>query len=434
LRVYGVALLLSLASSILPGLLPARQIWQTDAMHAMKSGGVGAVFRRATLRDILLATQIALCALLLTAALVALRGMQRSLHAPLGFQPDGVVSAETDLHMAGYTDQSSLVVRKRMLEQASHIPGLTAVGSINELPLNTGGSGSPVYREGTTDFRSSNTVQVAKYYSISPGYLRAAETRLLRGRDFSWHDDATTTKVALVNATFARVMFGDVLPIGRHFMTAGKSLYEIVGIVEDGKYDSLTESPQAAMFFPLPQNADSDTTVIVRSALPPAEVARALSRTLATVDPDLPFTVRSWPDELGVMYFPARVATVSLGVMGMLAAMLAVTGIFGLAEYSISKRWKELGIRVSLGAQRAQLKRSALGRPLTILMTGSAAGLLAGVLASRLLAQIVYQATPRDPLVLCGVLLTMALLGLLATWIPARRVLAVDPAQLLRDE
>jgi predicted permease len=432
--VYGVALLLSLASSILPGLLPARQIWQTDVLQAMKSGGVGVVFRRATLRDILLGTQIALCALLLTAALVALRGMQRSLHAPLGFRPEGVVSAETDLHMAGYSDQSSLVVQKRMLDQASHIPGLTAVGSINDLPLNTGGSGSPVYREGTTDFRGSNSVQVAKYYSISPGYLRAAETRLLRGRDFSWHDDATTTKVALVNDTFARVMFGDVLPIGHHFMTGEKSLYEIVGIVEDGKYDSLTESPQPAMFFPVAQYADSDTTLIVRSALPPAEVARALSHTLTSIDPDLPFTIRSWPDELAVMYFPARVASISLGVMGMLAAMLAVTGIFGMAAYSVSKRWKELGIRVSLGAQRAQLMRSALGRPLAILVAGSAAGLLVGVLASRLLAQIVYQATPRDPLVLCGVLLTMALLGLLATWIPARRVLAVDPAQLLRDE
>jgi ABC-type antimicrobial peptide transport system permease subunit len=257
---------------------------------------------------------------------------------------------------------------------------------------------------------------------------------LLRGRDFNWHDDAATTKVALVNATFARVMFGDIPAIGRHFMTGEKSLYEIVGIVEDGKYDSLTESPQAAMFFPLAQNADSDTTVIVRSVLPPAEAARALLRALTSIDPDLPFTTRSWPDALGVMYFPARVATASLGVMGALAAMLAVTGIFGMAAYSISRRWKELGIRVSLGAQRVQLMRSALGRPLAILVTGSAAGLLAGVLASRLLAQIVYQATPHDPLVLCGVLLTMASLGLLATWIPARRVLAVDPAQLLRDE
>jgi predicted permease len=433
-RVYGVALLLSLASSILPGLLPARQIWQADAMQAMRKGGVGTVFRKATMRDILLATQIAVCALLLTAALVALRGMQRSLHAPLGIQPEGVVTADTDLHMAGYTDQSSLAVEKRMLEQVSQLPGVTAVGAINEPPLNTGGSSTPVYRQGTTDFRGSNSAFAAKYFSISPGYFRAAGTRLLRGRDLSWHDDATAPKVALINDTFAHMMFGDVPPIGRHFLMGEKALYEVIGVVEDGKYDSLTESPKPAMFFPVAQYADSDITLIVRSALPAAEVGRMLRSTLASIDPNLPFTIGSWPDALTVVYFPARIATASLGVMGVLAALLAVTGVFGMAAYSISKRWKELGIRVSLGAQRAQLMRSALSRPFAILVVGSGAGLLAGVLASRLLAQIVYQATPRDPLVLCGVMLTMSLLGLVATWIPARRVLAVDPAKLLRDE
>jgi len=433
-RVYGVALLLSLASSILPSLLPARQIWQADAMQAMRKGGVGAVFRKATMRDILLATQIAVCALLLTAALVALRGMQRSLHAPLGIQPEGVVTADTDLHMAGYTDQSSLAVEKRMLEQVSQLPGVTEVGAINEPPLNTGGSSTSVYRQGTTDFRDSNSAFAAKYFSISPGYLPAAGTRLLRGRDLSWHDDATTPKVALINDTFAHMLFGDVPPIGRHFLIGEKALYEVIGVVEDGKYDSLTERPKPAMFFPVAQYADSDVTLIVRSALPAADVGRMLRGTLANIDPNLPFTVGSWPDALVVVYFPARIATASLGVMGVLAALLAVTGVFGMAAYSISKRWKELGIRVSLGAQRAQLMRSALSRPFAILVVGSGAGLLAGVLASRLLAQIVYQATPRDPLVLCGVMLTMSLLGLVATWIPARRVLAVDPAKLLRDE
>ena len=433
-RIYGVALLLSLASSILPGLLPARQIWQTDAMQAMRKGGAGSIFRKATLRDILLAAQIAVCALLLTAALVALRGMQRSSHAPLGIQPDGVVIADTDLHMAGYSDQSALQVEKRLLEQVSQAPGVTAVGAINEPPLNTGGSSTPVYREGAADFRDSNSLFAAKFFSISPDYFRAAGTRLLQGRDFSWHDEATTPKVAVVNHTFAHVMFGDVSPLGRRFLIGEKALYEIVGVVEDGKYDSLAENPQPAMFFPVAQYADTDVTLIVRSGLPVADVVPMLRGRLAKIDPDLAFTVASWPDALAIDYFPARIATACLGVMGALAAMLAVTGVFGMAAYSISKRWKELGIRVSLGAQRARLMRSALGRPLAIVAVGSAAGLVAGVLASRLLAQIVYQATPRDPLVLCGVMVTMALLGLVATWIPARRVLAVDPAQLLRDE
>ena len=174
--------------------------------------------------------------------------------------------------------------------------------------------------------------------------------------------------------------------------------------------------------------------MVVRSALPPAEIVPDLRRVLAQIDPSLPFVFHSWPDALAFVLFPARVATATLGVMGLLAAMLAVTGVFGMAMYSVSKRMKELGIRAALGAQAAQLMRSALGRPLLVLVCGSAAGLLLGVIASRLLAQIVYQATPRDPLVLAGVVITMALLAFLATWIPAQRALGVHPARLLREE
>ncbi len=132
--------------------------------------------------------------------------------------------------------------------------------------------------------------------------------------------------------------------------------------------------------------------------------------------------------------FPARAATAALGIMGLLAAMLAVTGIFGVAAYSVSRRMKELGIRVALGAARVQLMQSALGRPLSLLGSGAIAGLIAGVLTSRLLAQIVYEATPGDPIVLSGVLLTMGVLGAAAMLVPARRALRVDPAGLIREE
>ena len=132
--------------------------------------------------------------------------------------------------------------------------------------------------------------------------------------------------------------------------------------------------------------------------------------------------------------FPSRMATVSLGVLGMMGAMLSITGIFGMAAYSVSKRLRELGIRMALGAQRREVLAAALGRPLKLLAFGSMAGLLSGILASRLLAFIVYQATPRDPLVLAGVVLAMLLLGLLATWIPAQRALSVNPLILLREE
>ena len=132
--------------------------------------------------------------------------------------------------------------------------------------------------------------------------------------------------------------------------------------------------------------------------------------------------------------FPSRMATVWLGVLGVMGGMLSITGIFGMAAYSVSKRLRELGIRVALGAQRKEVLQAALGRPLKLLAIGSVAGLLFGILASRVLAFIVYQATPRDPLVLAGVVLAMLLLGLVATWIPALRALSVDPLILLREE
>jgi predicted permease len=434
-RVYAIAFVLSMGSGILPGLLPARQIWRTDATQALRSGANAAVLlRRLTLRDVLLVAQIALCALLVTASLVSLRGMERSLHAPFGFVPRDALVVKTDMHMAGYSDDSALPVQRRMIEAAAGIPGVTGAGIVNEIPLGGSANTTPVYREGTADPRSSNSIMVPHYYSASPGYLQAAGTRLLAGRDFTWADDAHAPKIALVNQTFAHTLFGNSPAVGRYFMNTDKSLVEIAGVVEDGKYDSLTEDQSPAIFFPLAQSTDSDTALVVRSQLPAAEIAGAVHRVIAGIDSSLPLTIEPWSDSLALVLFPARMATAALGVMGLLAAMLAITGIFGMAAYSVSKRLRELGIRVALGAQRAQVMRSALGRPAILLVSGSAAGVLLGVLASRLLASLVYEATPRDPLVLAGAAAAMMLIGLVAAWIPARRALAVNPAQLLREE
>ena len=163
-------------------------------------------------------------------------------------------------------------------------------------------------------------------------------------------------------------------------------------------------------------------------------MAAALARTLSGIEPNVPITVESWPDALEDVLFPARAATVALGVMGLLAAMLAVTGIFGMAAYSVSRRTKELGIRVALGARRTHVMSAAVGRPIVLLGVGSVVWLLSGVFATRLLGQIVYQANPRDPVVLGGAVLTMALLGIAASAIPAWRALAVDPSKLMREE
>jgi predicted permease len=429
--------LLAAASCVLPALLTARQIWQIDAMQVMK-GTAQTMFRRMTVRDVLLGLQVALCALLVTCALVGLRGMNRQLPAPIGFEPEGAVLAQTEMKMAGYSDESSLPVQKRMIEQASLIPGVTAVGTIDEPPLNTGGSSTPVYREGTQDFRDSNSALTAKFFTISPGYLEGAGTRLIAGRDFTWSDVKQAPQVALVNETFARTLFGSPhAAIGRHFAEPGThqaNLYEVVGVVEDGKYDSLTEAPQAAMFWPLAQNNDNDVTLVVRSNRPPAEIAAALATMMAKIDPSLPVTIQSWPDALALVLFPARVATVALGVLGLLAGILAATGIFGMASYAVARRLREMGIRVALGAQRAQVLRAALGRTMLLLGIGSVAGLVLGALGSRVLASIVYEATVYDPLVVTGAVGAMVLIGIMAAAVPAQRAVSVEPAALLREE
>ena len=434
-RTFLIAALLSIAAGVLPGLLPARQVWRTDATEAMKSGTTSArILRSFTVRDLLLGIQIALCALLMTASLVALRGMERSLHAPFGFVPEGAMIADTDMKMAGYSDDSAFPVQRRMVEEASQLAGVTAAGTIDALPLSGGGSNWTVYREGTTDFRPSNGAMAPHAYQISPGYLQAANTTLLAGRDFTWNDGANRPKVAIVNQFFAHKMFGDEPAIGRHFLGGDNTRYEIVGIVENGKYEMLTEETAAAMFFPLAQGHEANTLLVVRSELPPEEVAASLNRLLSGIDSSLPFALRAWPQRLSLVLFPARIATLALGVMGMLAAMLAVTGVFGMATYTVSKRLREFGIRVALGAHRLQLMSAALTRPFVVLVSGSVVGLILGVFASRLLAALVFEASPRDPLVLLGAVSSMTVIGLVATWLPARRAMAVNPAQLLREE
>jgi ABC-type antimicrobial peptide transport system permease subunit len=206
----------------------------------------------------------------------------------------------------------------------------------------------------------------------------------------------------------------------------------VIGIVADGKYNSLAEDQQTAMFVPMLQSPTTATSMIVRSSNP--RVAQALRREFHNMDAALPVFIDTWKKEMDTALFPARMAATALGIMGAMGGVLAATGIFGMAAYAVSKRLRELGIRMALGAQRKEVLKAALGRAVRLLAIGSGVGLLLGILASRVLAAVVYQATPRDPLVLGGVVLAMALLGLAATWIPAQRAMSVDPAVLLREE
>jgi predicted permease len=433
---YTLALLLAIFSGFLFGLVPVRQVLRADPWQIIRSGSAGGgSMRRFTQREVLLGLQITICAVLVTGSLVAVRGLARSMENNYGFQPQNAVLVHSDLHMGGYDGDQQPQMQRRMLDAAAAIPGVTAAGYADRLPLSIGGSDSSVFADSTTDYRPANVIADAQTLDVSPDYFRAAGTAMLAGRSFTLDDDKKAPAVAVVNKEFARKLFGSVdKAVGGHFKEWGGDRVEVVGVVEDGKYETLTESQQPAMFHSFLQSPFGNTWIIVRSQHGAEEIAGALQRSMRRLDPSLPLEIKTWNSEMESALFAPRVATVALGVLGLLGTMLAVTGIFGMASYAVSKRLRELGIRVALGANRREVLGAALGRAFRLLAFGSAAGVILGVLATRVLSSIVYQATPSDPIVLGGVVMTMLAVGLVAAWIPARHALAVDPMILLRDE
>jgi len=436
-NVYAIAFLLSLASGLLFGAVPVKQVLRTDAYQIIKSGTTSTVGRQLTTRDILLGMQVALCAVLVTSSIVAVRGLVRSLHSDFGFEPRNAMLVETDLDMAGYRGDAVPAMQKRMIDAITAIPEVTAAALVSVPPLHPACcNDSNVFTDEATDLRSSNAAADAVIFSISPEYLRAAGTTLLAGRDFTWHDDKNAPRVAVLNREFARRIFGSVTnAMGRNYKLPDGKRIQVVGVVEDGKYSpNLTDPLPPAMFLPILQSPSTETYVIVRSSGNPQQLAAAIRTKLRDLDRGLSSFIQTWNQAMDGALFASRMAALSLGVLGVMGAMLSVTGIFGMAAYSVSKRLRELGIRMALGAQRREVLQAALGRACKLLAYGSAAGLLLGILAGRVLAFIVYQATPRDPLVLAGTVLAMSLLGLVATWIPAQRALSIDPMILLREE
>jgi len=435
-RTYIVALVLALLSGLLFGIVPVRQVFKANPYQGIKAGASGAAATsRLTLRDLLLAGQIAVCAVLVTASLVSVHGMVRSLHSSFGFVPDNAMQVNTDLQMGGYSGDKVTAMQRHMLDAVEKIPGVTAAGYASRIPLNIGWNDWTIFADSTTDERPSNAAADAMEYGVSPGYFEAAATAVRAGRTFTWNDDKDAPKVAVVNQEFARRLFGSAeKAVGAHFKLWGGGRIQVVGVVEDGKYMTLSEDPKPALFVPMLQHPWSDTWLIVRSNRNPQELGAALQQTLRGIDAGLPYTISTWTRQLDTVLFAARAASLALGVLGGLGAMLAVTGIFGMASYSVSKRLRELGIRIALGAGHRQVLHAALGRVFRLLAIGSVLGLLLGIAATKLLSFIVYQATPRDPLVLAAAVLTMLVLGLLAAWIPARRALSADPLALLRED
>jgi predicted permease len=436
-----MGLLVSVLAGVLFGVMPLLQIFKTDPNEAIKSGSnQSSAGRRWALRDVLLAAQIALCCVTVTAAFVSLRGLGRALTMDMGFNPKHAALTKFELSQAGYSSQAADHFQRQLQERVLRLPGVVAAGYADTTPLMGDGDISSVFSQQTTDFRPSNSAFRAYDYTVSPGYLGAAEIPLLAGRDVSFTDTAETPAVAIVNRAFAQSLFHSEDVVGRYFKSSSGQPIQIVGIVADGKYFQLNEDRSEAMFFAVSQHATKRTSLVVRiqpdsSDAATIDMAATIRKVIRDLDPSVPIRESSpWYNQLGMSFFVAQVATVALGLFGAFGLLLSITGTFGLASYTVSKRLRELSIRVALGAQAKQVLSAALGRMLILLASGSVVGMLLGVAASRVLSAIVYHASAQDPFVLTAVALTLLLTGSLSVAGPVRRALRIDPANLLREE
>jgi predicted permease len=434
-RVLLFSAVVTLLTGLLFGLAPALQSARASLAGAIKNDAPSEKLRRLNLRDILVTAQVALSVVLLIGSILVVRSLQHALSLNLGFQPQHAAVLSYDFAAQGYDEERGRQFQRLLLAKVRSLPGIQAAGAIDGLPLTLSISNSDVFLEGKPEPRAGE-VPLANMYLVTPGYLQAMRTRLVAGRDLDQRDTNDAPLVALVNEAFVRQLLPGEDAVGKRFRhgDAGKWI-QIAGVVEDGKYRSLGETPSPTIFEAMEQNWTSGQTLVARSPLAEAETARLLRRTVAELDPSLTvFDDGSLASALGLALFPAKLAAVVLASFGLLAVVLAATGVYGIMAYAVSRRTREIGIRMALGAAPAQVARLVLRRTAMLLAVGIAIGFAMAFAAGQFFAQILYGIGAHDPLTyLCAIAL-MAMVAFVACWVPARRAIHTDPLTALRTE
>jgi predicted permease len=425
-----------LLTTLLFGLAPALQAARTDLIPALKNAAFNTRFRSWHLREILVTSQIALSVVLLVGTVLVVRSLQRALTINIGFNPQNAVAVAVDLGLAGYDETRGSEFQHRLIEKVSALPDITSAGLANSLPLSLDQSTTSVFAEGKPAPRPGEVPPATHYYMVGPGYFRAMETRLVAGRAFDPHDQKNTRPVAIVNQAFAARLFPNENALGKRFRSGSSVWTEIVGIVEDGKYESLSDSRlKLAVFWPDTQHYSATTTVVARSSFPSVQVVRMIQQAVHDLDPTLPFyQAGSLDDHLRLPLLPARLAASMLGAFGVLAIVLAATGVYGVMAYAVSRRKREIGIRIAIGASRPQVMRLVLIRASVLLAVGTVLGTLAALAIGGQFAPILYGVSPRDPVTFALAALLMAAIAFTAAWLPARRATLIEPASALREE
>jgi predicted permease len=444
IRVDGVvlefALLLSLAASLLFGVAPALHSARSNPQANLREDSRAGEARGARhARNFLAAAEVALAMVLLAGAGLLLRSFAHLLSVSPGFETEHLVKAEISLPRYQYAMPqqwtafaNQLMTRlqaERGFEDSALAVPMPILDDSIDLPFTI--AGNPPQPQGITN--------TADYVSASPQYFHVMGISLTRGRLFSLDDTASTPPVALISETLARRYFPHENPLGRHlvfgFPPDGNVSREIVGVVADIHDVSLAIKPGPMMYVPFAQAPFWGAEVVVKSRLGVAEDAAAIRTETHNIDPGLPVTrIETLPQAMHTSVAEPRFRTLLLGLFGAIALLLAAIGIYGVVSISVSRRTREIGLRMALGATRASIRRLVIGESVKLVLSGLAAGIPAALLLTRFLSALLFAVTPADPLTYIGVALLLTLVALLAAYLPARRAMRVDPMVALRCE
>jgi predicted permease len=427
---------ITISTGLLFGLVPAFQASRVDLMWALKdrTGPPRRDGRRVNWRNLLVVVQIALSLTALVAAGLFLRSLLNAQKIHLGFEGKNLFMISFDLAGQQYDEARGRTFYQQVTERVAAIPRVKAVG-VASAPLFGGDIMRTVFVEGQ-DVTDARNGRLTGLFRVSPGYFDAIGMPIVRGRAFEARDDQSAPMVAIVNETMAKRLWPGEEALGKRFRCFGEEwVIEIVGIARDAKYRTLGENPISFMYFPLLQHYTPGGTLLVRTEGNPDEVLGIVRGQVQAMEKNMPLVrVNTISQVLDAILWAPRMGASLLAIFGLLALLLAAIGIHGVMSYSVAQRTQEIGIRMALGAQAKDVLQLIMGQAFVILLAGGLLGLGGGLVVSRVLASLLYGVGSADPLSFVGTTMVLGAAALLASYLPARRALRVDPVETLRRE
>ena len=439
LRVLAYTFALSLITAVIFGLFPALQSSRPNVLSALKDEKVRIGRTRAlNLRSVLVVSQIAVSMLLLVTAGLFIRNLRNTHQAEPGFATHDGLMASFDLGIAGYNQERGESFQRQLLQRLQTSPQIRSASLAEFVPLGVGRNVSPLYVEGEqiSPHRSVDELSTVSHAAVSGDYFKSLEIPLVYGRDFNDRDNKSAPDVVIVNETLARRLSPDGNAVGKRLRMDSKGDYlEVVGVVRDIKYETLSEQPVYFAYRPLGQRYRPAMTVHLRAVGDPASAVAQLRAEVKALDPNLPLTdVKTMEEHMRMPLAPAKLFVSLTGGFALLTVLLAAVGLYGVMAYLVSTRTHEIGIRMALGAQTSGIRRLILGQGMRLALIGIAVGLIAAFAFTRILTSLLYGVSPTDPVTFFGVAICLAFVALLACYVPARRATKVDPLIALRYE